>query len=33
MRRMLISTGFIFGMIGIIHAQVIHGNITDQPIE
>ena len=37
MSRMLISIGFIFGMIGIIHAQAIHGNITDirsnQPIE
>ena len=37
MRIMLISTGFIFGLIGIIHAQAIHGNITDirsnQPIE
>lgn len=37
MSRMLILTGFIFGMIGIIHAQAIQGNITDirtnQPIE
>jgi TonB dependent receptor-like, beta-barrel/CarboxypepD_reg-like domain/TonB-dependent Receptor Plug Domain len=37
MRRMLISIGFIFGMISIIHAQAIQGNITDissnQPIE
>jgi hypothetical protein len=37
MRIMLISTGFIFGMIGNIHAQAIHGNITapvhNRPIE
>ena len=29
MRRLLISLGYLFDMIGIIHAQSIHGNITD----
>ncbi len=37
MRRMLISIGYLFGMISIIHAQAVQGNITDlsshQPIE
>ena len=37
MRRMLVSIGFIFGMVSMIDAQLIHGNITDisshQPIE